>query len=266
MGFFLEYFREMTWVQILDITLVVLIVLQLYRSLRGSVAFNIFVGSLAIYVLWMVVNRLQMPLMSEILDRMVSIGLIGLIVVFQPEIRKFLIVLGRRSPLGRNGFISRLFQSNTLNKYIVEEEVIDEICHALHYLMGRKAGAILLIARSERISFDTNAGKMINGRVSAKLLESIFEKSSPLHDGAVLIDKDQLLAAGVVLPVSDSTDLPSGIGLRHRAAVGASEDSDVLVVVLSEETGRLALATDGKLMQDVPMEEVKKAMYQAMID
>lgn len=265
MGIFLQYFREMTWVQILDITLVVLIVLQLYRSLRGSVAFNIFVGSLAIYVLWMVVNRLQMPLMSEILDRMVSIGLIGLIVVFQPEIRKFLIVLGRRSPLGRNGFISRLFQSNTLNKYIVEEEVIDEICHALHYLMGRKAGAILLIARSERISFDTNAGKMINGRVSAKLLESIFEKNSPLHDGAVLIDKDQLLAAGVVLPVSDSTDLPSGIGLRHRAAVGATEDSDVLVVVLSEQTGRLSLASGGKLMQDVPMEEVKKAMYQAMI-
>jgi diadenylate cyclase len=256
----------MTLIQMVDIALVVLIVLQLYRSLRGSIAFNIFIGSLAIYILWMVVNRLQMPLMSEILDRMVSIGLIGLIVVFQPEVRKFLIVLGRRSPLGRNGFISRLFQSNTLNKYIVEEEVIEEICHALHYLLGRKAGAILVIARSERIGFDTNAGKMINGRVSAKLLESIFEKNSPLHDGAVLIDKDQLLAAGVVLPISDSTDLPSGIGLRHRAAVGASEDSDVLVVVLSEQTGRLALASGGKLALDVPMEEVKKAMYQAMIE
>lgn len=264
-GFFLEYFKALTFIQLLDIALVVLIVLQLYRSLRGSIAFNIFIGGLAIYVLWVVVNRLKMPLMSEILDRMVSIGLIGLIVVFQPEIRKFLIVLGRRSPLGKNGFVSRLFQSNTLNKYIVEEEVIDEISHALKYLQDKRSGAILVVARSEKIEFDTNTGKIINGRVSAKLLESIFEKNSPLHDGAVIIDKDTLIAAGVVLPISDSTELPSGTGLRHRSAVGASEHSDVLVVILSEQTGRLSIASQGKLSMDLPMEEIKKEMYQAMI-
>jgi uncharacterized protein (TIGR00159 family) len=263
--FFIHYFTSMTFIEIIDIAIVVLIVIQMYRALRGSIAFNIFVGGLAIYILWLFVNKLKMPMMSEILDRMVSIGMIGLIVVFQPEIRKFLIVLGRRSPLGKNGFVSRLFQSNTLNKYIVEEDIIEEISHALKYLQDKHMGAILVIARSDKFEFDTNTGKVINGRVSAKLLESIFEKNSPLHDGAVLVDKDILIAAGVVLPISDSTELPSGTGLRHRSAVGATEHSDVLVVILSEETGRLSIAMNGKLTMNLPMEEIKKEMYKAMI-
>jgi diadenylate cyclase len=264
-GFFLDYFREFTFIEVLDIVLVLILVVQLFRALRGSIAFNIFIGGVVVYIFWLVVKKFQMPLMSEILDRMVSIGLIGLIVVFQPEIRKFLIVLGRRSPLGKNGFVSRLFQSNALNKYIVEEDVIEEISHALRYLQEKKMGAILVIAQSERFEFDTNTGKVINGRVSAKLLESIFEKESPLHDGAVIIDKDTLIAAGVVLPISDSTELPTSIGLRHRSAVGATEHSDVLVVILSEQTGKLSIALHGKLHMNLPIEDVKKEMYKAMI-
>lgn len=261
----LHYFSHLKFIEIVDIIIVLLLIFQLFRALRGSIAFNIFIGTLAIYVLWLVVNKLKMPLMSEILDRLVSIGLIGLIVVFQPEIRKFLIALGRRSPLGKNGFVSRLFQSNSLNKYIVEEEVIQEISEALGYLQDKKLGAILVIARSDRFEFDTNTGKMINGNVSSKLIESIFSKTSPLHDGAVLIDKDNLIAAGVVLPISDNTKLPSNIGLRHRSGVGATEHSDVLVVILSEETGKLSISKNGNLFLDVRMEEVKKEMYNAMI-
>ena len=261
----LYYFKHITAIEMLDIFIVLLLIFQLFRALRGSIAFNIFIGTLAIYILWLVVNKLRMPLMSELLDRLVSIGLIGLIVVFQPEVRKFLIALGRRSPLGKNGFVSRLFQSNSLNKYIVEEEVIEEISEALSYLQEKRLGAILVIARSDRFEFDTNTGEMINGRVSAKLIESIFTKSSPLHDGAVLIDKDNLIAAGVVLPISDSSKLPSNIGLRHRSGVGASEHSDVLVVILSEESGKLSMSKGGNLYQDVRHEDVKKEMYDAMI-
>ena len=154
----LYYFRHCTAIEILDLVIVFLLVFQLFRALRGSIAFNIFIGTLVIYILWLVVNKLHMPFMSEILDRLVSIGLIGLIVVFQPEIRKFLITLGRRSPLGKNGFVSRLFQSNSLNKYIVEEEVIQEISEALDCLQDKKLGAILVIARSDRFEFDTNTG------------------------------------------------------------------------------------------------------------
>lgn len=264
-GFFLDYFKGFSVIELFDILLVLLLLFQLYRALKGSIAFNIFVGGVVVYVFWLIVKKVQMPLMSEILDRLVSIGLIGLIVVFQPEIRKFLISLGRRTPLGKNGMFTKLLQSNSLNKYIVEEEVIQEISHALKYLQDKKMGAIMVIARSEQFEFDTNSGKIINGRVSAKLLESIFEKASPLHDGAVLIDKDILIAAGVVLPISDSTELPSGVGLRHRSAVGATEHSDVLVVILSEETSALSVASNGKLSMNLPMEEVKKEMYKALI-
>ncbi|MBK7692331.1 MAG: DNA integrity scanning protein DisA nucleotide-binding domain protein [Bacteroidetes bacterium] len=260
----LGYFKHMTAIEMVDIALVLLIIFQMFRALRGSIAFNIFIGGLVIYVLWLLVKKLEMPLMSEMLDRLVSIGLIGLLVVFQPEIRKFLIVLGRRSPLGKNGFISRLFQANTLNKYIVEEDVIDEIANALKFFQEKKLGAIIVIAHSERFEFDTNTGNIINGTVSAKLLESIFSKSSPLHDGAVIIDRNNLIAAGIVLPISDSAELPSHIGLRHRSAVGASEHNDVLVIVVSEESGKLAIAYQGKLQIGVPIEEVKKEMYNAM--
>lgn len=254
----------MTPIELLDIIIVLLLVFQLFRALRRSIAFNIFVGSLVIYILWLVVNKLHMPLMSEILDRLVSIGLIGLIVVFQPEVRKFLVSIGRRSPLGKNGFVSRLFQSNSLNKYIVEETVIEEISEALTYLSDRRIGATLVIARSDRFEFDTNSGWLINGNVSAKLIESIFVKSSPLHDGAVLIDKDNLIAAGVVLPISDNTALPGNIGLRHRSGVGASEHSDVMVIILSEESGKFSVAKNGQFYQDVRLEDIKKEMFDAM--
>jgi Uncharacterized conserved protein len=262
---FLSYFHDATIVRIIDIVLVLIIIIQLYRAFKRSVAFNIFIVAVIIYVLWVIVHKLDMPLMSEILNRMVSIGLIGLIVVFQPEIRKFLIIVGKRTPFGNNGFVSRLFQSNTLNKYIVEEEVIDEICQALRSLREKKLGAILVIARSDRFEFDTNTGKLINGLVSAKLIESIFAKTSPLHDGAVLIDKNNLIAAGVVLPISHRNDLPQHVGLRHRSGLGATENSDVMCVILSEETQEFSIASEGKLLMDIPLEDVKKEMYQAMI-
>ena len=201
-------------------------------------------------------------MMSEILDRLVSIGLIGLIVLFQPEIRKFLIILGRRTALGKNGFVSRLFQSNSLNKYIIEEEVIEEITQALKYFQDKKLGATLVIARSDKFEFDTNTGNMINGVVSTKLIESIFCKASPLHDGAMIIDKDIIVASGIVLPISNSNDLPSSIGLRHRSAVGATEHSDVMVIVVSEETSKLSIASHGKIKMDVPLEEIKKEILE----
>lgn len=142
------FLQDMSLIEVLDLCMVLLLIFQLFRALRKSVAFNIFIGSLVVYIIFMVVKRLEMPLMSELLDRLVSIGLIGLIVVFQPEIRKFLISVGRRSPLGKNGFISRLFQSNSLNKYIVEEEVIEEITQALRSLQQKQLGALLGLPRS----------------------------------------------------------------------------------------------------------------------
>ncbi|MEZ5047863.1 MAG: diadenylate cyclase [Chitinophagaceae bacterium] len=262
---FFEYFKHITLIQCIDIGLVFILIFQLFRALRRSVAFNIFIGSLFIYIAWIVVNKLNMPIMSEFLDRLVSIGLIGMIVVFQPELRKFLVLLGKQSPVGKDGIFSKLFRANTLNKYYVEEELINEISEAFSYLINNHLGAIIVIAKSNIVEFDTNTGKLINGNVSAKLLESIFCKTSPLHDGAVLIVKDQLVAAGIVLPLSDRQDLPNQFGLRHRSAIGATEHSNVLVVVLSEETQKLTLVQPNAIQHDVSLEEVKKVMYQTMI-
>lgn len=244
--------------------LVVLLIFQLYRALKGSIAYNIFLGALVVYILWKIVDHQNMVLMGEILDRLASIGLIALVVVFQPEIRKFLVNLGRRSPFGKNGFITRLFQSNSLNKYLVEEGVMEEVVQAVRYFQEKKIGATIVIARSENFEFDTNTGCIVNGVVSTKLLTSIFSKLSPLHDGAVVIDKDNLIAAGIVLPLSDSNELPSSIGLRHRSAVGATEHSDVLVLIVSEESGKISLASHGKLNLHVPMEDAKKELFIAL--
>jgi uncharacterized protein (TIGR00159 family) len=260
-----SYFKHHGLIHVIDIVIVLILIFQFYRALKGSIAFNIFLGILAFYIAYLVARALDMPLLNEILDRLVSIGLIGLIVVFQPEIRKFLIILGKRTALGKNGYISRMFQSNTFNKYVVEEDVINEVSDAIMYLLKRKLGAIIIIARSEKFEFDTNTGVLINGTVTAKLIESIFEKYSPLHDGAIIIDKNIIIGARIILPISESAEISSSVGLRHRSAVGATEHSDVLAIVVSEEKNFISISKNGKLYQNVALEEVKKEMYNAMI-
>ena len=263
--FFLNYFQQITIVQVLDICLVVLVLFFLFRSLKGSIAFNIFLGALIIYGLWAIVLRLDMPLMSEIMNRLVSIGMIGLIVLFQPEIRKFLVNIGRRSWLGKNGALATFLQSKSLKKYIMEEEVIHSIMTALKNMAKENLGATLVVSRANKFQIDTNTGIMINGLVSAPLLESIFAKTSILHDGAVLIDQEHIVAAKVILPVSNDLSLPHNLGLRHRSAVGASVDNEVIVIVLSEERKTLSLAKEGVLHIDVSPEEIKKELYKAFM-
>ncbi len=260
-----EYFQKHGLLRATDIVIVLLLIFQLYRALRGSIGFNIFLGALAIYATFIVVRFLDMPLLNEILDRLVSIGIIGLLVVFQPEIRKFLIVVGKRTPFGKNGFFSRMFQANTFNKYVVEEEVINEISEAIMYLIKKKLGAIIIISNSNEYEYDTNTGVLLNSLISAKLIESIFEKNSPLHDGAIIIDRNTILAAHIVLPISDSTDIPSNVGLRHRSGVGATEHNDVIAIIISEERGSISISKQGKLYQNVVLEDVKKEMYKAMV-
>lgn len=257
-----EYFSGFTWIQVIDLLLVVLLIFQLYRAVKGSIAFNIFIGALIIYILWRFIVWLEMPLMGEIFDRLVSIGLIGLIVLFQPELRKFLINLGRR-PTGP--LIKRFFKSSGLKKYIAEEEVINESMEAIHKFIEQKVGATLVFARSDKYQLDTNSGVLINGLVSSELLNSIYSVDSPLKDGAILIDNNQIVAAGITLPISDSQKMASHRGLRHRAALGAAESGEVIAVVISKETQEVSVAKDTVLHEALSLEEVKKTMYEALV-
>ncbi len=262
---FTEIYAKLSFWEILDIAIVLLLLIQLYRTLRGTIAVSIFTGLTGIYILYNIVKLVQMPLLTEILNRIISIGLIGLIVVFQPEIRKFLINIGKSTPFSKNGLLTRFLQSSSLKKYVIEEESIEQISKSIKYFLENKIGALLVICKSNNVDFDTNTGVIINGEVSSRLLESIFERNSPLHDGAVIIDKNSILAARIVLPITDATSIPSRVGLRHRAAVGASEHSDVLVVIISEEKNNISYAEDGKLITDVSLDQLKKKMYEAMI-
>lgn len=256
------YFSGFTWLQMIDLLLVLLLIFQLYRAVKGSIAFNIFIGALIIYLLWRVIVWLEMPLMGEIFNRLVSIGLIGLIVLFQPELRKFLINLGRR-PTGP--LIKRFFKTSGLKKYIAEEEVINESMEAIHKFIEAKVGATLVFARSNKYQLDTNNGVLINGLVSSELLNSIYSVDSPLRDGAVLIDNNQIVAAGITLPISDSQKMAAHRGLRHRAALGAAESGEVIAVVISKETQEVSVAKDTVLLEALSLEEVKKLMYEALV-
>ncbi len=256
------YFSGITIIEIIDFLLVLLIIFQLYRAVKGSIAFNIFIGALIIYLLWRVIVWLEMPLMGEIFNRLVSIGLIGLIVLFQPELRKFLINLGRRPT---SGIFTRFFKASGLKKYIAEEEVINESMEAIHKFIEQKVGATLVFARSNKYQLDTNSGVLINGLVSSELLNSIFAEGSSLNKGAVLIDNNQIVAAGITLPISDSQKMAAHRGLRHRAALGAAETGEVIVVVISKETQEVSLAKDKVLLEAISLEEVKKEMYNALV-
>lgn len=258
----LAYFSDFTWKQIIDISLVALLIFQLYRSVRGSIAFNIFFGALIIYILSIIINYWELKVTGGIVTRLIEISWVGLIILFQPEIRKFLINLGRRPA---SGFFRRFFKSSGLQKYHAEEEVINESMEAIHKFIDNKVGATIVIARSDKYQLDTNSGVLINGFVSSELLNSIFSPDSPLKNGAVLIDNNQIVAAGITLPISDSQKMASHRGLRHRAALGAAENGEVIAIVISKETQEVSVAKGAVLLEALSLEEVKKEMYNVLV-
>ncbi|PUZ20661.1 TIGR00159 family protein [Chitinophaga costaii] len=254
------------WLNVLDLLIVVFLVIQLYRLLKGSLAFNIFLGLLVVYAVYFLVRFLGMPILSNILQNFINVGIIAIIIIFQPEIRKFLLVLGKKTPLSKDSFLTKLFLPDKFKSYREEENIINEIVMAASHMASRKTGALIIIATTYRLKFDSASSTTIDGNVSARLIECIFEKSSPLHDGALIIVGNRILAAKVILPVSDNPDLPSRIGLRHRSAVGITEHSDNLAIVVSEERGTISYAEDGELSMDVSPEDLKVKLYTLLID
>lgn len=248
-------FLEIDFIDLLDIFLVGLLLYQVYKLLKGSLAFNIFIGLVLVYFAYFLVGLLGMRLLEGILGQFIEVGVIALLIVFQPEIRKFLIYLGRGSAFSRRFSITRLFKRDS-KRTKVYDGLVKEIVNAMSNLAKNKMGAILVFSETSRLQFYANTGVILESAVSSKLLESIFEKTTPLHDGAVIISDMKLIAAGCVLPVSDNTELPSRIGMRHKATVGITEQTDAIAFVISEERGTISYARNGRLIQDVTIEEV----------
>ena len=243
-------FLDITLVDIIDIFVVALIMFQVYRLTRGTNALRIVVGILIIYLLWIVTRVLNMELLSMILGQIIGVGVIALIIVFQQEIRRFLILLGTQYTNRRVSFMARLFRPRGRKVKVVGQEWIDTVVGACADMAKTKTGALIVIARKVNLLPFIEQGERIDALISASLIKNIFFKNSPLHDGAMVIADDRIAAARCVLP-STEREVPMEFGMRHRAALGASEITDALVIVISEERGTISIARKGHISRDI---------------
>lgn len=246
-------FIPFTFIDLIDIFLVAAILFWIYRATRGTNAPYIITGIIMIYLMWVVVRTLNMELLSSILGQFVSVGVIGMLIVFQPEIRRFLQMIGMRQK-GLN-FISRIFNRNNSTS----TQIIAPIVTACREMSATKTGALIVIGRQSDLKLITEGGIAVDARISTPLLENIFFKNAPLHDGAVVIEGDRVVAAKCILPVTQS-DVPKSYGTRHRAAIGMSEISDAIILVVSEETGGISIAQNGTLTRDIAPEELTRIL------
>ena len=254
-------FIEIKFLDILDILLVALLLYELYNLLKGTVAINIFFGIVAFYLLWKLVTALDMEMLSEIFGAFISVGFIALIVVFQPEIRKFLLMLG--TP----GFIKKKRHRLLFWKFDMGSAIqldVDEIIDACRHMSETKTGALIVIANRSGLEQYVETGERIDARISDALLESIFFKNSPLHDGAVIIRNNKIVAARCILPVSSRPDIPGHFGLRHRSAVGLTEQSDAIAIIVSEETGNISYSVGGDLTEKVSSISLKNMILEEL--
>lgn len=263
LNLFCNAFIAFRWLDVIDIVLVATLLYQLYYLVRGTVAINIFVGILFVYVLWLVVKALNMQLFGNILGKFIDVGIIVLIVVFQQELRRFLLFIGTtdffsKKNLGK-GFFNLRWE---INKEI--ELDVSALVKATQNMSESKTGAIMVVTKNSELKFYVNTGDVIEAKVSAKLLESIFYKNSPLHDGAVVISGNIVKAARCVLPVTENNDFPGHLGMRHRAAVGITENSDALAIVVSEQTGEISFAKNGELKNGLSTQDLRKLIEKEM--
>lgn len=242
-------FVPFTFIDFIDITLVAAIMFWIYRATRGTNAPYIISGIIMIYLMWVVVRTLNMELLSNILGQFVSVGVIALIIVFQPEIRRFLQMIGMRQK--RFNFIARIFNRNDNTSVTI----IAPIVQACREMSAHKTGALIVIGRQSDLRLITEGGIAIDAKISTPLLENIFFKNAPLHDGAVVIEGDRIVAAKCILPVTQS-DVPKSYGTRHRAAIGMSEISDAIILVVSEETGGISIAHGGTIHRDIAPDQL----------
>ena len=242
-------FVPFTFIDFIDIILVAAIMFWIYRATRGTNAPYIISGIIMIYLMWVVVRTLNMELLSNILGQFVSVGVIALIIVFQPEIRRFLQMIGMRQK--RFNFIARIFNRNDNTSVTI----IAPIVQACREMSAHKTGALIVIGRQSDLRLITEGGIAIDAKISTPLLENIFFKNAPLHDGAVVIEGDRIVAAKCILPVTQS-DVPKSYGTRHRAALGMSEISDAIILVVSEETGGISIAHGGTIHRDIAPDQL----------
>ena len=241
----------------IDILCVAFVLYKTYKLMKNSGAITIFAGILSFIVVWIVVSQiLVMKLMGAIMDKFISVGFIVLVILFQDEIRKFLLMLGSNKGWK---FLIRLFSPKS-NQIHEDLSYIMPIVLASMNMAKTKTGALIVLQQKVNLALYIETGEVLNAALSSRLLENIFFKNSPLHDGAVIIADKKIKAASCILPVSQRNDIPKELGLRHRSALGISQETDAKVIVVSEETGKISLAYKAKLYLDLSGEELQKLL------
>jgi diadenylate cyclase len=235
-------FIEFSLLDILDILLVATLLFYIYKLLKGTVAINIVIGIAFIFLIWQITQALKMEMLSGILGYLLSGGVIALIIVFQQEIRKFLLMIGTTNFTNKRNFLKQL---KFLQTEIGSDIDTKTILGACEKMAKTKTGVLIVIERTNSLDFLISTGDKMNALLNEALLESVFYKNSPLHDGALIIRDNYIVATRVVLPISDSIKIPSRFGLRHRAAIGVSEKTDAVCLLVSEETGEISYIKDG---------------------
>lgn len=253
---FINAFIQVRWIDVVDILLVAALIYQLYYLVKGTVAINILIGIVLFYVLWLIVKALNMQLFGSILGKFIDVGFIALLIVFQQELRRFLLFIGTsdlftKGKLGKGLFDFKWQMGN------VQSLDINAIVKACKNMSENKTGAIIILTKNTELKFYANTGDALDAKVSVRMIESIFYKNSPLHDGAVIISDNTIKAARCVLPVTENDSFPAHLGMRHRAAVGITENTDAIAIVVSEQTGEISLAKEGELKHALSLERLR---------
>lgn len=252
-------FIPLKLIDVIDILLVASLFYSAYRAMKGTSAPYIMVGIFVIYLVWILVKTFNLVLFSAILGQIISVGVIAILIIFQPEIRHFLQAIGRQR--GRFEWLSRIF--NLRNRRTEQEIDLEPLVVACQEMGAEKVGALIIIKQSDDLNVVVESGIRLDAKLSTSLLENIFFKNAPLHDGGVIISGDRIVAAKCVLP-STQQEVPKSYGMRHRAALGMSEVSDAIVIAVSEETGRISLAHDSVIKRNIEPQNLAQAIRKLM--
>jgi uncharacterized protein (TIGR00159 family) len=237
-------FLDFTFLDALDILLVATLLYYIYKLLKGTVAINIFIGIALVVLIWKITEALQMKMLSSLLNALISLGAIAILIVFQPEVRKFLLMIGSTNFTNKKNFLKQLKFLNTEIHTSMDVETIVTACESMALT---RTGALIVLERTHNLDFVKPTGDKMNAEISSPILESILYKNSPLHDGAIIIKENYIIATRIILPLSTKT-LPSRFGLRHRAAIGITEKTDALCLAVSEETGKISYIKNGEFV------------------
>ena len=252
-------FLHFGWIDAADVLLVTVLLYQLYKLLRGSVALNVALGLASFYLLYLVVKATGMELLTKILGQFMSVGVLASIILFQQEIRRFLLSVGKATALERvRGWTwGRPVEAAPLT--------VGPFVEAAKSLSNKLTGALICFTQASSLSVYAESGDRLDAEISKRLLLSIFNKTSPLHDGAVIVANGRVLAARCILPVSENSNVPASLGLRHRAAIGLSEITDAVVLVVSEETGQMSLVRHGEVYRNLATAELRALLNEWLL-